>query len=39
MLYVRLTVNPVSAAWNAAARYDDYAGARWAVDWLSAGSR
>ena len=35
MLYGRLTVNPVSAAWNTAARYHDYADAQRAVDWLA----
>jgi heat induced stress protein YflT len=35
MLYGRLTVNPISAAWNTAARYHDYADAQRAVDWLS----
>jgi hypothetical protein len=35
MLYGRLTVNPVSAAWNTAATYHDYADAQRAVDWLS----
>lgn len=31
MLYGRLTVNPVSAAWNTAARYHGYAGAQRAM--------
>ena len=35
MLYGRLTVNPVSAAWNTVARFDDYAAAQQAVDRLS----
>ena len=35
MLYDRLTVNPVSAAWNTVARFDDYTDAQRAVDRLS----
>jgi hypothetical protein len=35
MMYARLTVNPVSAAWNTVARFDDYAEAQRAVDRLS----
>ena len=35
MMYSRLTVNPVSAAWNTVARFDDYSSAQRAVDWLS----
>ena len=35
MLYGRLTVNPISAAWNTVARFDDYADAQQAVDRLS----
>ena len=35
MLYGRLTVNPISAAWNTVARFDDYADAQEAVDRLS----
>lgn len=35
MLYGRLTVNPISAAWNTVARFDDYAGAQQALDRLS----
>ena len=35
MMYGRLTVNPVSAAWNTVARFDDYSSAQRAVDWLS----
>jgi hypothetical protein len=35
MMYGRLTVNPVSAAWNTVARFDDYAEAQRAVDRLS----
>jgi hypothetical protein len=35
MMYGRLTVNPVSAAWNTVARFDDYASAQRAVDRLS----
>jgi hypothetical protein len=35
MMYGRLTVNPVSAAWNTVARFDDYGSAQRAVDRLS----
>ena len=35
MMYGRLTVNPVSAAWNTVARFDDYSSAQRAVDRLS----
>ena len=35
MLYGSLTVNPISAAWNTVARFDDYADAQQAVDRLS----
>ena len=35
MLYGRLTVNPVHAAWNTVARFDDYGSAQRAVDRLS----
>src|SRR5215469_6841814 len=35
MMYGRLTVNPVHAAWNTVARFDDYASAQRAVDRLS----
>ena len=35
MLHGRLTVNPISAAWNTVARFDDYAGAQQALDRLS----
>ena len=35
MMYGRLTVNPVSAAWNTVARFDEYSSAQRAVDWLS----
>jgi hypothetical protein len=35
MMYSRLTVNPVSAAWNTVARFDDYSSAQRAVDRLS----
>ena len=35
MMYGRLTVNPVSAAWNTVARFDDYQSAQRAVDRLS----
>jgi len=35
MLYGRLTVNPISAAWNIVARFDNYADAQQAVDRLS----
>lgn len=34
-MYGRLTVNPVSAAWNTVARFDDYGSAQRAVDRLS----
>ena len=34
MMYGRLTVNPVQAAWNTVARFDDY-GSQRAVDRLS----
>jgi hypothetical protein len=33
MMYGRLTVNPVSAAWNTVARFDEYSSAQRAVDW------
>jgi hypothetical protein len=35
MMYGRLTVNPVQAAWNTVARFDDYGSAQRAVDRLS----
>ena len=35
MSHGRLTVNPISAAWNIVARFDDYAGAQQALDRLS----
>ena len=35
MMCGRLTVNPVSAAWNTVARFDDYQSAQRAVDRLS----
>ena len=35
MMYGRLTVNPVHAAWNTVARFDDYGSAQRAVDRLS----
>jgi hypothetical protein len=35
MLHERLTVNPVSIAWNTVARFDDYEAAQRAVDRLS----
>jgi len=35
MMYGRLTVNPVQAAWNTVARFDDYESAQRAVDRLS----
>jgi Heat induced stress protein YflT domain len=35
MLYERFKVNPISAAWNTVARFDDYADAQRAVDRLS----
>lgn len=35
MLHNRFTVNPVSAAWNTVARFDDYQAAQRAVDRLS----
>src|SRR5712691_3479399 len=35
MMYGRLTVNPVSAAWNTVARFDDYGSAQRAVGRLS----
>jgi Heat induced stress protein YflT domain len=35
MMYGRLTVNPISAAWNTVARFDDYSSAQRAVDRLS----
>jgi Heat induced stress protein YflT domain len=35
MMYGRLTVNPVSTAWNTVARFDDYSDAQRAVDQLS----
>src|SRR5438132_2650839 len=35
MMYGRLTVNPVHAAWNTVARFDDYGSAQRAVDQLS----
>ena len=35
MIYGRLTVNPISAAWNTVARFDDYSSAQRAVDRLS----
>jgi hypothetical protein len=35
MLYGRLTVNPISAAWNTVARFDDYADAPAVIDGLS----
>ena len=34
-MYGRLTVNPVHAAWNTVARFDDYGSAQRAVDRLS----
>jgi hypothetical protein len=35
MMYGRLTVNPIHAAWNTVARFDDYESAQRAVDRLS----
>src|SRR5437763_15192814 len=35
MMYGRLTVNPIHAAWNTVARLDDYGSAQRAVDRLS----
>jgi hypothetical protein len=35
MMYGRLTVNPIHAAWNTVARFDDYGSAQRAVDRLS----
>jgi hypothetical protein len=35
MKYGRLTVNPIHAAWNTVARFDDYGSAQRAVDRLS----
>ena len=35
MMYGRLTVNPISVAWNTVARFDDYQSAQRAVDRLS----
>ena len=35
MIYGRLTVSPISAAWNTVARFDDYSSAQRAVDRLS----
>jgi hypothetical protein len=35
MMFGRLSVNPIAAAWNTVARFDDYADAQRAVDRLS----
>src|SRR6476469_5497112 len=35
MMYGRLTVNPIHAAWNTVGRFDDYESAQRAVDRLS----